>query len=179
MTGLPIHDFGTTFRLYRADLIRHIKLLGEEHRFVPALAQIVGARVTEVRIQNVDRPVGTSNYGLGRTFGVALDLVYLYFARNYFTRPLRAFGKIAAILFAAGTTIAVWLIAVATITGEPTVRLRSGWFILSALLLLASLQIMLTGIVAEILVRIYYRTGGAESYVVRREWTGASDEARV
>ena len=179
ISGLPIHDFGTTFRLYRSDLVRHIKLLGEEHRFVPALAQMVGARITEVRIQNVDRPVGASNYGLGRTFGVALDLIYLYFARFYFTRPLRAFGKIAVLLLAVGSAIAGWLIAVAAITGEPTVRVRSGWFILSALLILASLQVMLAGILAEVLVRIYYRTGGAESYVVRREWNSSSIEERV
>jgi glycosyltransferase involved in cell wall biosynthesis len=173
VSGLPIHDFGTTFRLYRADLVRHIKLIGEEHRFVPALAQIVGARVTEVRIQNADRMRGKSNYGLGRTFGVALDILYLYFARYYFTRPLRVFGKIAALLFSTGFVIAAWLLILALVTGEPTVRVRSGWFILSALLVLASVQVMLAGILAEILVRIYFRSGAAESYVVRDEWSGA------
>jgi glycosyltransferase involved in cell wall biosynthesis len=173
VSGLPIHDFGTTYRLYRADLVRHIKLIGEEHRFVPALAQIVGARVTEVRIQNADRLRGKSNYGLGRTFGVALDILYLYFARYYFTRPLRVFGKIAALLFSAGFVIAAWLLILALVTGEPTVRVRSGWFILSALLVLASLQVMLAGVLAEILVRIYFRSGAAESYVVRDEWSGA------
>lgn len=176
VSGLQIHDFGTTFRLYRADLVRHIKLIGEEHRFVPALAQMVGARVTEVRIQNIDRQVGTSNYGLGRTFGVALDILYLYFARYYFSRPLRAFGKISATLFVIGGVIAAWLLGVALVTGEPTVRVRSGWFILSALLMLASVQVMLAGIVAEMVTRVYYRPGGAESYVVRREWDGSSVE---
>jgi len=179
VSGLPIHDFGTTFRLYRADLVRHIKLIGEEHRFVPALAQMVGARVTEVRIQNMDRKAGKSNYGLGRTFGVALDILYLYFARYYFTRPLRAFGKLAAILFLAGSTIAAWLLAIAFLTGEPTVRVRSGWFILSALLVLASLQVMVAGILAEVLVRIYYRSGGAESYVVRHEWRSSDHVERL
>jgi len=169
VSGLRIHDFGTTFRLYRADLVRHIKLIGEEHRFVPALAQMVGARVTEIRIQNADRTAGVSNYGLGRTFGVALDILYLYFARYYFTRPLRVFGKISISLFGVGVVIAVWLLGVSFVTGEPTVRVRSGWFILSALLMLASLQVMLTGIVAEILVRIYYRAGGMESFYVRGE----------
>jgi len=178
VSGLPIHDFGTTFRLYRADLVRHIKLIGEEHRFVPALAQMVGARVTEVPIQNADRKVGTSNYGLGRTFGVALDLLYLYFARYYFTRPLRAFGKIAATLFITGSVIAAWLLGLALVTGEPTVRVRSGWFILSSLLVLASLQVMLAGILAEVLVRIYYRAGGAQSYVIRNEWRGSDQVER-
>ncbi len=174
ISKLNIHDFGTTFRLYRGDLVRHIKLLGEEHRFVPALAQMVGARVTEVRIQNIDRPAGASNYGIGRTFGVALDILYLYFARYYFTRPLRAFGKLALVLFAVGAAIGGWLLGTAMITGEPTVRVHSGWFILSALLVLAAIQVLLAGILAEILVRIYFRTGGAESYVVREEWNVAS-----
>ncbi len=168
--GLEIHDFGTTFRLYRSDLISHINLIGEEHRFVPALAHMVGAKIVEVPIQNIERPVGVSNYGLGRTFGVALDILFLYFSRFYATRPLRVFGKVAAALFAAGATIGVVLLAINLVTGEPTTRTRSGWFLLSAILSLSSLQVLLTGILAEVLARIFYRTGGAESYVVRREW---------
>jgi hypothetical protein len=127
-----------------------------------------------VPIQNIDRPVGVSNYGLGRTFGVALDILYLYFARYYFTRPLRAFGKLASALLAAGVVIAGTLLGIALVTGEPTVRVRSGWFILSALLMLASIQVLLAGILAEVLVRVYYRTGGAESYYVRQEWNASS-----
>ena len=139
---------------------------------------MVGARVTEVRIQNIDRPVGASNYGLGRTFGVALDILYLYFARYYFTRPLRAFGKLALLLLTLGASISGWLLVTSMITGEPTVRLHSGWFVLSALLMLASLQVLLVGILAEVLVRIYYRTGGAESYFVRQEWNASTLSVR-
>jgi hypothetical protein len=169
--GLHIHDFGTTFRLYRADLITHIKLIGEEHRFVPALAHMVGARITEMPIQNIERPAGVSNYGLGRTFGVALDILFLYFSRYYATRPLRVFGKVAALLFAAGAAIAAVLLGINLLTGEPTTRTRSGWFLLSALLALSSLQVLLTGIVAEVLARIFYRTGSAQSFIIRREWS--------
>ncbi len=179
VSGLDIHDFGTTFRLYRADLVSHIKLLGEEHRFVPVLAQMVGARVAEVRIQNVDRPAGTSNYGIGRTFGVALDLIYLYFSRYYFTRPLRAFGKIAVLLAAIGSVIAAWLLILALVTGQPTVRLHSGWFILSAILGVTSIQVMLAGILGEVLVRIYYRSSGVDNYVIRREFDSSSAGERV
>jgi glycosyltransferase involved in cell wall biosynthesis len=168
--GLDIHDFGTTFRLYRADLISHIRLIGEEHRFVPALAHLVGARITEVPIQNIERPAGVSNYGIGRTFGVALDILFLYFSRFYATRPLRVFGKVAVLLFTAGAAIAVALLAISVVTGEPTTRTRSGWFLLSAILGLSALQVLLTGILAEVLARIFYRTGGAESFVIRREW---------
>lgn len=168
--GLQIHDFGTTFRCYRRDLVGHIRLLGEQHRFVPALAELVGANVAEIKIQNIERPVGKSNYGLSRTINVALDILYLYFSRRYFARPLKAFGKIALALFAVGGTISSVLLIEAYWTGTPTVREHSGWFILSMLLLLAGLQIMLTGILAEVIVRIYFRLGDNDSYVVRRTW---------
>lgn len=168
--GLAIHDFGTTFRCYRRDLVSHIRLLGEQHRFVPALAELVGARVTEIPIQNIVRPVGSSNYGIGRTVNVALDILFLYFSRRYFTRPLKAFGKIAMLMFLVGGTIASTLLVYAYRTGTPAVREHSGWFILSMMLLVAGLQILLAGILAEIVVRIYYRLGDEDGYVVRRIW---------
>lgn len=171
VTGPDLHDFGTTFRLYRADLIAHMTLIGEEHRFVPALAHLVGAKITEVPIQNIARPMGVSNYGIGRTFGVALDILFLYFSRFYMTRPLRVFGKVAAPLFAAGVAIGSVLLAINLVSGEPTTRTRSGWFLLAAILGLSSLQVLLTGILAEVLARLFYRTGSAESFVVRREWS--------
>lgn len=179
VAGIAIHDYGTTFRAYRADLVQHISLLGEQHRFVPALAAQVGARVVEVPIENVPRPHGTSNYGLGRTLSVFLDLLFLYFSTKYFTRPLKAFGKIALLLWATGTIIAGSLVTYSWITGIPTVRERGGWFLLSAVLWLASLQILLTGLVAEILVRVYYRASGTPSYVIRREWNAQNAGSRV
>jgi len=175
--GVDIHDFGTTFRLYRADLLSHIKLIGEEHRLVPALAHIVGAKITEIPIQNIEQPVGASNYGIGRTFGVALDILFLYFSRFYATRPLRVFGKVAAGLLIPGLLIAAALLAINITTGEPTTRTRSGWFLLSALMVLSSLQVLLTGILAEVLARIFYRTGTGESFVVRREWNATAETA--
>jgi len=176
--GVDVHDFGTTFRLYRADLLQHINLIGEEHRFVPALAHIVGARITEIPIQNIERPVGVSNYGIGRTFGVAMDILFLYFSRFYATRPLRVFGKLAAALLVPGLLIAAALLTINILTGEPTTRTRSGWFLLSALLMLSSLQVLLTGILAEVLARIFYRTGSGESFVIRREWNAAAPSPR-
>ena len=176
--GVDLHDFGTTFRLYRSDLLSHISLIGEEHRLVPAIAHMVGARITEIPIQNIERPVGASNYGIGRTFGVALDIMFLYFSRFYATRPLRVFGKVAVALLIPAVLIAAALLAINIATGEPTTRTRSGWFLLSALLVLSSLQLLLTGILAEVLARIFYRTGSGESFVVRREWNAAATVAR-
>jgi hypothetical protein len=141
---------------------------------VPALAELVGARVTEIKIQNIERPIGASNYGIGRTLNVALDILFLYFTKRYFTRPLKAFGKIALAMFLVGAAIASVLLAYSLWTGTPTVREHSGWFVLSMILFVAALQILLTGILAEIIVRIYYRLGDAEGYVVRRAWDRSS-----
>ncbi len=175
VSGLSIHDVGTTFRAYRADLVHRLRLLGEQHRFVPVLASMAGARVAEVRIRNIERPAGRSNYGLGRTINVFLDILYLYFARYYFTRPLKAFGKIGLLLVATGVAIAAYLVGYAWVTGTSTVRERSGWFLLSSLLMLGGLQTLLTGIIAEILVRIYYQSGQPQQEQVRREWNRESE----
>jgi glycosyltransferase involved in cell wall biosynthesis len=170
LSGLEIHDFGTTFRAYRAELVKELRLLGDFHRYIPALARHAGGRITEVPIQNVVRPAGQSNYGLGRTLGVSLDLVLLYFLSRYMDRPLRAFGKLALLAGGAGMIILGVLLVVAWTSGVPTVREHSGWFLISILLLLAAIQIVLTGILAEILVRVLYGVGDRRVYAVRREW---------
>lgn len=170
VSNIDVHDFGTTFRAYRADLLQHIQLLGEQHRFVPALAALVGAKVAEVKIQNVERPFGRSNYGLSRTFGILLDIVFLYFLTYYFTRPLKAFGKVALVLMAVGVSISTSLVVYGWVSGIPMLREHGGWFLLSAIMLLASLQVLLTGVLAEILVRVYYRSSHTDAHYVRREW---------
>ena len=113
--------------------------------------------------------MGTSNYGIGRTVSVALDIVYLYFSRRYLDRPLKAFGKLAILFFGSSVAILSVLMMTAYLTGLETVRSHSGWFLLSLVLLLASLQLLLAGILAEIIVRIYYGVRGNDGYVVRRE----------
>ena len=176
MSGLTIHDIGTTYRAYRADLVKQLHLLGEQHRFVPVLASLAGAKVTEVKIQNIERPSGQSNYGLGRTVNVFLDILYLYFTRYYFTRPLKAFGKIGLILIGAGVMISVSLVGYSWVTGTSTIRERGGWFLLASLLMLGGLQTLLTGILAEILVRIYYQRGQGQEASIRREWNRDSTD---
>jgi glycosyltransferase involved in cell wall biosynthesis len=174
VSGLTVHDIGTTFRAYRSDLVQQLQLLGEQHRFVPVLAALVGARVAEVKIRNIERPSGRSNYGLGRTVNVFLDILYLYFARFYFARPLKAFGKIGLLLIASGVAISGSLVLYSFFTGTPTIRERGGWFLLSSLLMLGGLQTLLTGILAEILVRTYYQAAQTQQAYVRREWTHES-----
>ncbi len=174
ITKLEIHDIGTTFRGYRTEIVRDFRLLGENHRFIPVFAKMAGARIDEIPIENIERPVGQSNYGIGRTFNVLLDLVFLLFLTRYLDRPIRAFGAIAlgffAVAFVIGATLLVWALA----TGTPTVRDHSGWFLLSLFLGVSGLQFLLVGVLAEIIVRVYYGSETRTTYKVRNVWRSAS-----
>jgi glycosyltransferase involved in cell wall biosynthesis len=171
ISGLRLHDFGTTYRAYRAELAKEIRLFGEFHRYVPVLGHLAGARLTEIPIENVPRPAGRSHYGLARSRGVLLDLLVLIFFTRFMDRPMRAFGSIALLGFAAGGGILGVLLAAAWISHIPTVREYSGWFLMSIMLFLASVQIALTGVLAEFLVRIHFGIGDRRVYRVRREWS--------
>ena len=92
-SGVDIHDFGTTFKAYRAEVLKEVNLYGELHRFIPALASFYGARVVEVPIKNIERPNGASHYGLSRTFRVFFDIITINFLLRYLTRPMHFFGK--------------------------------------------------------------------------------------
>lgn len=175
---LQIHDFGTTFRAYRTELVRDLRLYGESHRFIPALGQILGGRITEIPIKNIDRPKGKSKYGIGRTTGVFLDLFVLFFFVRYLDRPMRAFGKLALWSFGLGFAIMTSLVAGAYILQVHMVKQHPGWFILAALLMLSGVQLLLTGILAEILIRIHFEQGDRRVYQIRREW-GGEDAAAV
>ena len=93
-SGIDLRDFGTTFKAYRAEVLKDVHLYGELHRFIPALASFYGARVAEVPIQNTPRAAGASHYGLGRTFRVLFDILTIRFLLKYFTRPMHFFGAI-------------------------------------------------------------------------------------
>src|ERR671933_1398540 len=92
-SGVALRDFGTTFKAYRAEVLKDVNLYGELHRFIPALASFYGARVAEVPIKNIERPNGASHYGLGRTFRVFFDILTIKFLLRYLTRPMHFFGK--------------------------------------------------------------------------------------
>src|SRR5258708_22482946 len=110
LSGVNIHDFGTTFKVYRKDTIKQIRLYGEMHRFIPALASWDGATVIEVPIRNIERPGGRSHYGLSRTVRVLFDLLTIRFLLKYVTRPLHFFGPIGLLSTIVGMLINFWLI---------------------------------------------------------------------
>ncbi len=167
---LDIHDFGTTYRAYRAEIVKDLRLFGEFHRYIPALGQDLGARIKEIPIENVIRPAGESSYGIGRTFGVFLDLILLFFFVRYMDRPMRIFGKLAVLAAAFGGAILAFLVVYAYACDIHAVQEHVGWFLLSIMLLLASVQIVLSGVLAEILARIHYSQGNRRVYRVRNEW---------
>jgi glycosyltransferase involved in cell wall biosynthesis len=167
VTGLTVHDVGTTFRAYDGEFVRQLQLLGEHHRFIPVLAKNIGARLTEVPIQNIERPIGESNYGLSRTFNVLLDIAFLVFYVRYLDRPIRVFGRLA--LFALGIAVAITIVLayLSLAYGEPVVRDRSGWFLLALVMYISGIQFLLFGLVSEVVVRIYFY-GQAKPYFVRK-----------
>jgi glycosyltransferase involved in cell wall biosynthesis len=171
-TGLTIHDIGTTFRAYRREILRDIRLLGDNHRFVPVFAHKAGARIEEVVIENIARPSGQSNYGLSRTVNVWVDLFFIFFYTRYFDRPIRVFGKIAMLFLGLGAAIAAVLLTLTAVKGVPVVYQRTGWIYVAAMLILTGTQLLLTGILAEILVRIYYASSPDNNpYKIRHAWT--------
>jgi glycosyltransferase involved in cell wall biosynthesis len=170
ISGLDIHDFGTTFRAYRREILEDIPLFGDLHRFIPALAHLAGCRIREIPIENVERGTGKSNYGLSRTFGVFLDLLFLVYYLRYLTRPMRAFGKIAALLFIPGFLISAALVALTYAGVITTVRDHSGMLLFSVLLMILGVQLLAVGILAEMINRIYVTTAGKKIYRTRAVW---------
>src|ERR1700691_812412 len=105
VSGVELRDFGTTFKAYRAEIIKDVNLYGELHRFIPALASFYGARVAEVPIRSTPRVSGDSHYGIGRTFRVMFDILTIKFLLKYFTRPMHFFGRLGLAAFTAGFVI--------------------------------------------------------------------------
>jgi glycosyltransferase involved in cell wall biosynthesis len=165
-SGVELHDFGTTFKAYRAEILKDINLYGELHRFIPALASFYGARIAEVPIRNTVRPTGGSHYGLGRTFHVFFDILTIKFLLNYFTRPMHFFGKLGL----AGTTMGGSMLAyllLRKVTGHEILVEHGPLMLAASLLLLAGLMMFTTGLLGEVLVRTYFESQGRRIYAVR------------
>ena len=168
LTRMSIHDIGTTFRADRADIVSEMRMLGENHRFIPVIAASLGARITEIPIQNIVRPAGTSNYGLSRTFNVLLDILFFTFYVRYLDRPMRLFGRAAFVLFGVASLIALVLFYVFAANHVAVVRVHSGWFILALVLYIGGLQFLLFGLLSEVLARQYFYPAQTKPYLVRR-----------
>lgn len=166
VSGVNLHDFGTTFKAYRAEVIKDINLYGELHRFIPALASFYGARIAEVPIQNTVRATGGSHYGLGRTFNVLFDILTIRFLLHYFTRPMHFFGKLGMVGTAAGGVMLAYL-ALRKLTGHEILVEHGPLMLASALLLISGLLMFTTGLLGEVLMRTYFESQGRRIYAVR------------
>lgn len=155
LSGVSLHDFGTTFKAYRAPVIKRIRLYGDLHRFIPALASWSGARIAEVPIANIPRPQNQSHYGLSRTWRVAADLVTVRFLLRYVTRPLHFFGPLGFMTVAAGLGGGAWVFATKIVTGAPMFLEHGPLLLLSAVLVQTGVVLVGLGLLAELLTRIY------------------------
>lgn len=174
LSGVPIHDFGTTFKAYRREVIKGIQLYGELHRFIPALISRTGFKITEIPIQNIVRQRGKSKYGLSRVRRVLFDLMTVKFIISFIDRPLQFFGLIGLIFGGIGFLIGL-IIAVGFYFFSWSVRDNIGNLILASLLIILGVQFIMTGLVAEIVSRIYFATHRVKIYSVEKVST--HDEA--
>ena len=179
LSGVSVHDFGTTFKAYRAPVIKQIRLYGDMHRFIPALASWNGARIAEVPIKNIPRPQNTSHYGLSRTWRVMADLVTVRFLLKYVTRPLHLFGPMGFVSIGVGAGAAAWVLLMKLVTGAPMFIAHGPLLLLSAVLVQAGVVLLGLGLLAEILTRIYmdgrhrriYTVAPRPARAAGREWT--------
>jgi glycosyltransferase involved in cell wall biosynthesis len=168
LSGVDIHDFGTTFKAYRREVIQNIPLYGEMHRFIPALASWYGASICEVPISNPAREAGRSHYGISRTFRVFFDLMTIRFLLKYMTRPLHAFGSLGALGVVSGGAIALWLLVHKLVLGGDAVGEHAPWFVIAAVLILAGIQLIGVGLLGELQVRHFFTQSQNTPYTVDR-----------
>jgi glycosyltransferase involved in cell wall biosynthesis len=165
LTKTHLHDYGCTLKAYRSAILQDVKLYGEMHRFIPAYASWRGARVTEIKVNHRPRKFGRSNYGISRTFRVLLDLLLIKFLHRYMNRPIHFFGMAGFISLGVGVMAGLWGLYLKYFremslisTPLPT---------LSALLIIVGVQFMGMGILAEILMRIYYESQHKSPYTIK------------
>ncbi len=168
VSGVKLHDFGTTFKAYRRDVLADIKLYGELHRFVPALSALNGASIVEIPIKDMGRNSGKSHYGLSRTFRVMFDLLTVGFMMRYMTRPLHFFGKMFLISAIISSLIGCFLLVRKFIEGVHVFEVHGPLMLFGAVLMLAGVQFLAIGLLGEVLVRVYFESQNKKTYAVRR-----------
>ncbi|WGV24530.1 glycosyltransferase family 2 protein [Halotia branconii] len=164
-TSVNIHDYGCSLKAYRAELVADMNLYGELHRFLPALAYIEGARITEMPVRHHARRFGRSKYGLSRTFRVLMDLLTILFMKKFLTRPMHVFGLLGLTSMFAGGLIGIYLTFV-KLAFQEDIGNRP-LLILAVLLLVTGVQLFCFGLLAELLMRTYHESQGRPIYRVR------------
>jgi glycosyltransferase involved in cell wall biosynthesis len=173
ITGVKLHDYGCTLRGFRSDVVKNLKLYGEMHRYIPAIASRMGIRSAEVVVNHRERTHGKSKYGLGRTFRVILDLISLKFLLAYSHRPLQVFGGAGLLLFLAGLASGAYLTYTKFVQGQGIAGRPLLFFTL--LMFFLGFQAISLGLLAEMLSRIYHEGLNKNEYSIR-ELIGFANE---
>lgn len=172
VTGVHLHDYGCSLKAYRRDVIRKIRLYGEMHRFIPALASWSGIQVAEVPVFDYPRKYGRSKYGLNRTIRVILDLFALKFLLDYSTRPIQIFGLLGLFSFLGGAGLGAYLVIQRLFFNTPLSDRPI--LLLAVLLVVIGIQTLLMGLLGELLVRTYYESQNKPIYSIRETLGGES-----
>ena len=165
VTGVHLHDYGCTLKAYRSVVVKNIQLYGELHRFIPAVASQIGVQVTEIPVNDRPRRYGSSKYGISRTIRVLLDLVTVRFILGYSTRPLQVFGGLGLLTGGVGVVIGL-ILSFEKLAFNVDIGNRP-LLILAVLLVIAGVQLISIGLVAEILVRSWHEMRGHPVYILR------------
>ena len=165
-TGVDLHDYGCSLKVFRAEVVKPLRLYGEMHRFLPAIASQIGVTIEEVVVNHRAREAGASKYGLSRTIRVVLDLVTVKFLLSYSTRPLQIFGVVGLAAAALGSVITAYLGYVRLILQQPIAD-RTPLLLVGVLLVFIGVQLVTFGLLAELLARTYYESQNKPVYVIR------------
>lgn len=170
VTGVRLHDYGCTLKAMRGDVARQLRLYGEMHRFIPALASWIGVRIVEVPVAHHPRRFGKTKYGISRTLRVVLDLIVVRFMQSYVARPMQVFGLAGLVLSAAGIGICAWLAFEKLVRGVGLAN--RPLLLLGILLVVVGVQLLSLGLVADVVSRTYYESQNKRPYYVRETIVG-------
>ena len=169
VTGVRLHDYGCSLKAYRREVLADMRLYGELHRFLPALAFIEGARITEVKVNHRARQFGSSKYGIDRTFRVLMDLLTVWFMKRFLTRPMYVFGFGGLLAIAASLVTSTYLLVIKLMGGDIANR---PLLTLAVVLGLAGIQLFCFGLLGELLIRTYHESQGRPIYRIRETLRG-------
>lgn len=165
VTGVQISDYGCTLKLFKSDIAKNLGLYGELHRYIPVLASLYGAKMTQMPVRHHARHAGVSKYGIGRTLKVASDLMLMVFIRKYGQRPMHLFGTTGIVLFCIGCVMSAYMLFEklrgASIAGRPLL-------FLGLMLTVAGVQLITTGFIADLIMRTYYESQNKKPYHIKK-----------
>jgi hypothetical protein len=166
LSGIDLHDFGTTFKAYKRDLVKEIRLYGQFHRFIPVLARRSRAKIIEIPIENIRQQHRKSHYNIMRTFTVAFDLIRLNYLDKFIERPLQVYGTLGAVIGTMGAITFSYLVYVKYVYGLSLMGYRGPLFIVSLFSILLGVLFFSLGLLGEMIVKFYHDYSPAKIYSV-------------